>query len=71
MLIQNYGVTPRSSTMMKTMKNYLIRDLSQKTQLSTDTIRFYEKKGFIITGSYDFPITATHTNPNHRMFLEF
>jgi ribosomal protein S18 acetylase RimI-like enzyme len=34
-------------------------------------IRFYEKKGFIITGSYDFPITATHTNPNHRMFLEF
>lgn len=34
-------------------------------------IRFYEKRGFIITGSYDFPISATHTNPNHQMFLSF
>ncbi len=34
-------------------------------------IRFYEKKGFKITGSHDFPISATHTNPNHRMFLAF
>jgi len=47
MLIQNYGVTPRSSTMMNTIKNYLIRDLAQKTHLSTDTIRFYEKKQLI------------------------
>jgi ribosomal protein S18 acetylase RimI-like enzyme len=34
-------------------------------------IRFYEKKGFTINGSYDFPITDTHTNPNHRMYLSF
>ena len=34
-------------------------------------IRFYEKKGFTITGSYDFPISATHSNPNHRMLLKF
>lgn len=42
MLIENYEVTPRSS--MKIQKNYLIKDLSLKTGLSTDTIRFYEKK---------------------------
>ncbi|WP_086203043.1 MerR family DNA-binding protein [Acinetobacter silvestris] len=29
------------------MKNYLIKDLANKTQLSTDTIRFYEKKQLI------------------------
>ncbi len=34
-------------------------------------IRFYEKKGFTITGNYDFPISATHSNPNHRMLLKF
>lgn len=34
-------------------------------------IRFYEKKGFTITGSHDFPISDTHSNPNHRMLLEF
>jgi diamine N-acetyltransferase len=34
-------------------------------------IRFYQKKGFSITGSHDFPITAKHTNPNHRMLLLF
>ena len=34
-------------------------------------IRFYEKKGFTITGSHDFPISPTHSNPNHRMLLEF
>lgn len=34
-------------------------------------VSFYEKSGFKIIGSYDFPISATHSNPNHRMLLEF
>ena len=34
-------------------------------------IRFYEKKGFRTIGNHDFPISATHTNPNHRMYLAF
>lgn len=38
---------------------------------NTRAIRFYEKKGFRITGSHDFPISATHSNPNHRMLLQF
>lgn len=38
---------------------------------NTRAIRFYEKKGFRIIGSFDFPISATHSNPNHRMLLEF
>ena len=45
MLIENYGVTPRSS--MNPQKNYRIKDLSEKTGFSTDTIRFYEKKDLI------------------------
>jgi GNAT superfamily N-acetyltransferase len=32
-------------------------------------VAFYQKKGFKITGSYEFPITATHANPNHHMLL--
>lgn len=32
---------------------------------------FYKKCGFQIIGSYDFQLTATHSNPNHHMFLEF
>ena len=32
---------------------------------------FYLKNGFQITGSYDFEISATHSNPNHQMFLKF
>ncbi len=32
-------------------------------------IRFYEKQGFQITGSFDFLISPTHTNPNHLMLL--
>ena len=47
MLIQNYGVTPRSSLMMKITPHYLIKDLAKKAQLSPDTIRFYEKKNLI------------------------
>lgn len=34
-------------------------------------IRFYEKMGFMIVGSYDFKISETHSNPNHQMFLPF
>ena len=32
---------------MKTETNYLIKDLANKAQLSTDSIRFYEKKQLI------------------------
>lgn len=34
-------------------------------------IRFYEKTGFKIIGSYDFEISPTHSNPNHQLFLEY
>lgn len=34
-------------------------------------VNFYKKAGFTIIGSYDFRISATHTNPNHRMYLAF
>lgn len=32
-------------------------------------VAFYQKHGFKIIGSYAFPITATHANPNHHMLL--
>jgi len=34
-------------------------------------ISFYQKAGFIIAGSHDFKISATHTNPNHILFLKY
>jgi len=34
-------------------------------------VNFYTKTGFRIIGSHDFRISASHTNPNHQMFLEF
>jgi ribosomal protein S18 acetylase RimI-like enzyme len=34
-------------------------------------INFYTKMGFSIVGSYDFRISATHTNPNHILYLEY
>lgn len=34
-------------------------------------LRFYQKAGFVITGSHDFNISETHSNPNHRMLLRF
>jgi ribosomal protein S18 acetylase RimI-like enzyme len=34
-------------------------------------IKFYTKMGFQIVGKYDFRISATHTNPNHIMYLEY
>jgi ribosomal protein S18 acetylase RimI-like enzyme len=32
---------------------------------------FYRKQGFEIVGSHDYRISATHSNPNHIMFLNF
>jgi diamine N-acetyltransferase len=34
-------------------------------------IKFYNKMGFEIVGSYDFAISKTHSNPNHQMYLSF
>ncbi|AWV98824.1 GNAT family N-acetyltransferase [Arcticibacterium luteifluviistationis] len=34
-------------------------------------IGFYAKLGFEKVGKYDFPISETHVNPNHIMFLRF
>lgn len=34
-------------------------------------INFYLKHNFRIIGSYHFPISATHTNPNHQMFVQY
>ncbi len=32
-------------------------------------VNFYLKRGFTIIGSHNFQVTATHSNPNHQMFL--
>lgn len=34
-------------------------------------IDFYLKNGFLIIGSHNFKISATHSNPNHQMLLMF
>lgn len=34
-------------------------------------ITFYEKRGFVKVGKYDFKISETHYNPNHIMYLAF
>ncbi len=34
-------------------------------------VQFYQQAGFVINGSHDFQISATHSNPNHRMLLCF
>ncbi|MGC4101113.1 GNAT family N-acetyltransferase [Ferruginibacter sp.] len=34
-------------------------------------VNFYGKNGFQIIGSYDFKVSATHSNPNHQMLLLF
>jgi diamine N-acetyltransferase len=34
-------------------------------------VSFYKKAGFKITGSNDFKLTETHSNPNHQMFLKY
>jgi ribosomal protein S18 acetylase RimI-like enzyme len=33
-------------------------------------IGFYEKRGFVKVGKYDFKISETHSNPNYILFLE-
>lgn len=38
---------------------------------NTRAINFYTKAGFKIIGSYDFKLSATHSNPNHQLLLEF
>jgi ribosomal protein S18 acetylase RimI-like enzyme len=37
---------------------------------NTRAVNFYTNAGFLIIGSHDFRISATHTNPNHQMFLK-
>lgn len=32
-------------------------------------VNFYFKHGFTIIGSYDFPISPRHSNPNHQLLL--
>ena len=34
-------------------------------------VNFYIKNEFVITGSFDFKISDTHSNPNHLMFLKY
>jgi ribosomal protein S18 acetylase RimI-like enzyme len=34
-------------------------------------VNFYSKNGFKITGSYDFSISASHSNPNHQLLLTY
>ena len=34
-------------------------------------VNFYLKKGFVIIGKYDFPVSANHSNPNFKMLLEW
>ena len=38
---------------------------------NTKAIKFYTKMGFKIVGSYEFPISKTHSNPNHIMYLAY
>ena len=38
---------------------------------NTRAFNFYTKAGFIIIGSYNFKISATHSNPNHQLLLMF
>jgi ribosomal protein S18 acetylase RimI-like enzyme len=34
-------------------------------------IAFYKKAGFRVIGKADFKISATHSNPNHLMYMEY
>lgn len=36
---------------------------------NTRAINFYSKNGFRIIGEYDFPLSATHSNPNYQLLL--
>jgi len=34
-------------------------------------VDFYSRNGFKVVGSYDFKISADHSNPNHQMLLSY
>ena len=34
-------------------------------------VDFYKEKQFAVIGRYDFPLSASHANPNHLMFLDY
>jgi ribosomal protein S18 acetylase RimI-like enzyme len=34
-------------------------------------IAFYRRNGMVVAGRHDFEISATHSNPNHLMWLDF
>jgi ribosomal protein S18 acetylase RimI-like enzyme len=34
-------------------------------------IAFYRRNGMVVAGRHDFEISATHSNPNHLMWLRF
>jgi diamine N-acetyltransferase len=38
---------------------------------NTRAFNFYTRAGFTIIGSYDFKVSATHSNPNHQLLLLF
>jgi ribosomal protein S18 acetylase RimI-like enzyme len=38
---------------------------------NTRAFNFYTRAGFTIIGSYDFQVSAMHSNPNHRLLLQF
>jgi diamine N-acetyltransferase len=38
---------------------------------NTRAFNFYTKAGFIIIGSYNFKVSATHANPNHQLLLRW
>jgi GNAT superfamily N-acetyltransferase len=40
-------------------------------KLNERAVQFYTKKGFKIIGSFDFSISANHSNPNHQMLLTY
>lgn len=40
-------------------------------KLNERAVRFYTKNGFNIIGSYEFSISANHSNPNHQMLLSY
>ena len=40
-------------------------------KLNERAVQFYTSKGFGIIGSFDFSISANHSNPNHQMLLTY
>lgn len=40
-------------------------------QQNARALAFYTRQGFQIIGQHDFPISATHSNPNYQMLLVY